>query len=90
MKDLYQLAEMFVPKPKKKGKPTDFYTDKQLNFSYTQIEGLSQAFMYRTYVKSRSIAQNKYITDIINNELSKYPYNKKRRVTVRINFHKCV
>ena len=75
---------MFVPKPKKKGKPTDFYTDKQLNFSYTQIEGLSKAFMYRTYVKSRSIAQNKSTADIIKKDLSQYPYIKKRRVTVRI------
>ena len=73
---------MFVPKPKKHYLVS--HEDKQLNFSYTEIEGLSKAFMYRTYVKSRSIAQNKSITDIINYELSKYPYNKKRRVTVRI------
>ena len=82
---------MFVPKSMISEKWRPESKQKQLNFSYIQIDGLSKAFMYGAYVKSRSIAQNESIAEMIKQELGKYPYNNKRKFVVRdLSFHKLV
>ena len=50
--------------------------------TYTDIESLTKIFMYGNYIKARSLAENKSITELVKDELSHYPYNRKRMFQV--------
>ena len=84
MKDLSQLESYFVSKQKKH----EYGEGRALNFSSTEIEGLTKAFMYEHYVKARIISENISLTEVIENELSRYPYTRKKLFEVGVLFSK--
>ena len=62
--------------------------ERALNFSSPEIEGLTKAFMYEHYVKARIISENISLTEVIENELSRYPYTRKKLFEVGVLFSK--
>lgn len=83
VKDFYSLASYFVSRTEK---ILDKYTTKSkpLNFSSSEIESLTKTFMYENYVKARSLAENKSTSEVVQNELSHYPYTKRQQFQVGI------
>ena len=81
------LVIYFVSKQKKHGS-WEFDRRVALNFSSPEIEGLTKAFMYEHYVKARIISENISLTEVIENELSRYPYTRKKLFEVGVLFSK--
>ena len=83
VKDFYSLASYFVSRTEK---ILDKYTTKSkpLHFSSSEIESLTKTFMYENYVKARSLAENKSISEVVQKELSHYPYTKRQQFQVGI------
>ena len=100
MKDLSELESYFVSKQKKHGHWIWVFEERKesrliskgkrvaLNFSSPEIEGLTKAFMYEHYVKARIISENISLTEVIENELSRYPYTRKKLFEVGVLFSK--
>ena len=87
MKDLSKLESYFVSK-QNRFKRWKWGIERALNFSFPEIKGLTKAFMYEHYVKARIISENISLTEVIENELSRYPYTRKKLFEVGVLFSK--